>query len=398
VFRPKPGAAARVGVAIGESILDLNAIAEAGLLEGIADARALFAADSLNDFMSRGRGVLRRVRQIAGDLLDERDERIRKSEALRDRAILPRADVEMLLPARIGDYTDFYSSKEHATNVGTMFRGADNALMPNWVHLPVAYHGRASSIVASGTPIRRPRGQTKPDDADAPVFGPSRFVDYELEMGFFIGAGNALGRPIPIAEAEDRIFGLAIVNDWSARDIQRWEYVPLGPFLAKNFATTISPWVVTLEALEPFRVAGPEQSPTPLPHLQSPGPGAFDIKLEVAIRTEKMSEPFVIGRSNFRGLYWSMAQQLAHHASGGCTLRPGDLLASGTIGGADEASRGCLLERAWRGERPIELPSGEKRWRVEDGDEIVMTAWCEGDGYSVGFGEARGRLLPAETT
>jgi fumarylacetoacetase len=307
------------------------------------------------------------------------------------------ADVEMLLPVEIGDYTDFYSSREHAHNVGTMLRGPDKALMPNWLHLPVAYHGRASSVVVSGTDLRRPCGQTKADDADAPIFGPSRNVDFELEMGFFIGPGNALGEPIPIARAEDHIFGMVLVNDWSARDIQKWEYVPLGPFLAKNFGTSISPWVVALEALEPFRANGPPQNPKPLPYLEASGPSSYDIRLEVTLQSVNMDRQERICASNFKHLYWSMAQQLAHHTVNGCNLRDGDLLASGTISGPTPDSYGSLLELAWKGTKPLVFPNGETRTFIQDGDRITMTAWCEGNDHRIGFGEVTGRILPALT-
>ena len=301
----------------------------------------------------------------------------------------------MQLPARIGDYTDFYSSYHHAHNVGTMLRGPDNALMPNWKWLPVGYHGRASSIVTSGTDVRRPKGQTKPPDAPAPVFGPSKSFDFELEMAFLIGPGNSLGEPVPIDRAADHIFGLVLMNDWSARDIQTWEYQPLGPFLAKNFCTTISPWVVTLEALEPFRKSLPAQEPEPLPYLRLTNDFTYDIQLEASLRTAKMNAPHVITRSNFQNLYWSISQQLAHHTVNGCNLQPGDLLASGTISGPTEDSRGCMLELTWRGANPLQLPGGETRKWLEDGDTLAITGWCEGDGYRVGFGEASGRILPA---
>jgi fumarylacetoacetase len=301
----------------------------------------------------------------------------------------------MHLPAAIGDYTDFYSSREHATNVGIMMRGPDNALMPNWLHLPVAYHGRASSVVISGTPVRRPCGQIKPDGAEHPIFGPTRALDFELEMGFFVGPGNELGRPISIAEAADHIFGLVLVNDWSARDIQRWEYQPLGPFLSKSFATSISPWVVSLEALEPFRCTGPVQDPAPLLYLQSPGRWALDIRLEVWLRSAKMADAARISLSNSKNLYWNICQQLAHHTINGCNLRPGDLLASGTISGPAPDSRGSLLELAWKGTTPVSLPGGEKRVFLEDGDQVIMTGWCEGTDYRIGFGTVEGTIQPA---
>jgi fumarylacetoacetase len=391
VFRPREGGPARVGVAIGDWVLDLAAVDEAGLLDSPRLAgRAYFDRPALNAFMAAGRETWREARATIQQLLAAETAVLRDDAELGGRVLRPMTAVEMLLPADVGDYTDFYSSREHATNVGIMFRGRDNALMPNWLHLPVAYHGRASSIVASGTPVRRPSGQTKADAAAAPAFGPSRLLDFELEMGFFVGPGNELGRPVSVAQAADHIFGLVLVNDWSARDIQKWEYQPLGPFLAKNFATTISPWVVTLEALEPFRCPGPVQEPQPLPYLQSDGPWAYDIHLEVGLQTAQMTGPQVISRSNFRHLYWNMRQQLAHHTVTGCNLRPGDLLASGTISGPTPDSWGSLLELAWRGERPLTLESGEKRTFLQDGDTVVLTGWCQGEGYRVGFGEARG--------
>ena len=301
----------------------------------------------------------------------------------------------MLLPVDVGDYTDFYSSLEHATNVGTMLRGADKALQPNWRHLPVAYHGRASSVVVSGHDFPRPCGQTKPDGSDAPVFGPTRALDFELETGAIVGVGNDLGRPIPVGQARDHVFGLVLLNDWSARDIQAWEYVPLGPFLSKNFCTTISPWVVTLDALEPFRVAGPIQEPTPLPYLRTEGAQTYDIRLEVYLQGEKMARPHRICATNYQGMYWSIAQQVAHHTVNGCRLRPGDLLGSGTISGSAPESFGSLLELTWRGARPLSFPDGETRTFLQDGDRVTLTGWCQGDGYRVGFGEATGKVLPA---
>ncbi|MGH7137937.1 MAG: fumarylacetoacetase, partial [Pirellulales bacterium] len=320
---------------------------------------------------------------------------LRDDAALRKEALLPMSECALLLPVEIGDYTDFYSSKEHATNVGAMFRGPDNALPPNWLWLPIAYHGRASSVVVSGTDLRRPHGQTKADDAASPTFGPSRAVDFELEMGYFIGAGNLLGAPIAVDRATDHVFGLVLVNDWSARDIQKWEYVPLGPFLAKSFGTSISPWVVTLEALEPFRVAGPAQDPPPLPYLQTPGLDAYDIQLEATLQAATMDAPQTICSSNFRHLYWSIAQQIAHHSSNGCNLRIGDLLATGTISGPTPDARGCLLELTLGGREPLKLAGGQERRFLEDADRVTIRGWCQGDGYRVGFGEVTGRILPA---
>ncbi|MGI8435477.1 MAG: fumarylacetoacetase, partial [Chthoniobacterales bacterium] len=291
--------------------------------------------------------------------------------------------------------TDFYSSYNHAFNVGTMFRGPENAIMPNWKWMPIGYHGRASSIVPSGTDVRRPQGQTKAPDAEAPSFGPSRSFDFELETAFVVGTGNSLGAPVPMERAADHIFGMVLMSDWSARDVQAWEYQPLGPFLAKNFCTSISPWIVTMDALEPFRKPLPAQDPEPLPYLRGQENFTYDIQLEAYLRTAKMDAPHTITRSNFQNLYWSMAQQLAHHTVGGCNLQPGDLLASGTISGPTEDSRGCMLELTWRGANPLTLPSGETRKWLEDGDRLTLTGWAQGDGYRVGFGEVTGRILPA---
>lgn len=396
VFRPHAGSAARVGTAIGDYILDLAVLEEEGLFEEKAiRVQRPFSQGSLNRFMEMGRPLWDDARQAISHLLRAETPTLRDDEALRERAFYRRDEVEMLLPAEVGDYTDFYSSKEHATNVGTMFRGKENALQPNWTWLPVGYHGRASSVIPSGWDVRRPCGQTRPNDDEPPQFGPTRLLDFELEMGFFVGPGNELGEPIPVAQASDQIFGMVLVNDWSARDIQGWEYVPLGPFLGKSFATTVSPWVVPLQALEPFRCEGPAQDPEPLPYLQSEGDWAFDIHLEAALQTEGMEAPHTICRTNFRYLYWSICQQLAHHTVNGCNARPGDLMASGTISGPTEDSYGSLLELTWRGENPLHLPDGTERTFLEDGDRLVLTGWAEGDGYRVGFGEASGRILPA---
>jgi fumarylacetoacetase len=396
VFRRRNDSRSRIGVAIGEHVLDLTLLAEKKWLDlEVLQGRRVFETGRLNEFMAAGRAVWSAARARVSQLLRAEVADLSDDAVLREQALLPMSEAVMQLPADIGDYTDFYSSREHATNVGTMLRGADNALMPNWLHLPVAYHGRASSIVVSGTDVRRPRGQSKPEKAEVPLFGPSRSLDFELEMGAFVGPGNELGRPIPIAQAEEHLFGIVLLNDWSARDIQAWEYVPLGPFLAKNFATSISPWVVTLEALEPFRVAGPVQNPTPLPYLQTSGPGAYDIRLEVLLQSDRMDRPARISLSNFKYLYWSVAQQLAHHTVNGCNLRPGDLLASGTISGPTPDSYGSLLELAWRGSKPLTLPGGEQRSFLQDGDRLTLTGWCQGDGYRIGLGEVTGRILPA---
>jgi fumarylacetoacetase len=384
------------GVAIGDSVLDLALLETYGLFDGpVLRHRAPFSWPTLNPFLALGRPAWTEARARISQLLRADEPTLRDNAALRGKALVPMSDVQMVLPVEIGDYTDFYSSRQHATNVGIMMRGPDNALMPNWLYLPVAYHGRASSVVVSGTDLHRPRGQTKSDDAPAPVFGPSRTLDFELEMGFFVGPGNELGRPIAVAEAAEHIFGMVLVNDWSARDIQRWEYQPLGPFLSKNFGTSVSPWVVTLDALEPFRTAGPPQDPPPLPYLRSEGDWTFDIRLEVWLQAAKMTVPHRICTSNATHLYWNVCQQLAHHTASGCNLRPGDLLASGTISGPAPDSFGSLLELTWRGTRPLQLPGGEERRFLEDGDTVVMTGWCQGPGYRVGFGEVRGTVLPA---
>ena len=345
--------------------------------------------------MALGRPAWTETRAMVSKLLDSRSPELRDNEKIRERVLLPVENIIPQLPVEIGDYTDFYSSKEHATNVGIMFRGKENALMPNWLHLPVAYHGRASSVVLSGTPVRRPRGQVKPDDSDVPVFSPCRLLDFELEMGFFTGPGNDLGSPIPVEHAHKHIFGMVLVNDWSARDIQKWEYQPLGPFTAKNFATSISPWVVTLDALEPFRCPGPEQDPEPLPYLAGGGDRSYDISLEVDLEGEDTGGPLTISRSNFKHMYWSISQQLAHHTITGCNVRSGDMMASGTISAPDEGGYGSLLELTWKGTKSIQFPNGEERKFMKDGDTMAIRGWCQGDGYRVGFGEVTGRILPA---
>jgi len=393
VFRLKIGGDPCIGVAIGDYVLDLSVIEEEELFtDTLLGHKKVFNKTSINEFMSLGSLAWHEVREILQSILAEDNPQLRDDPTLRRIALVPMEDVIMCLPVEIGDYTDFYSSKEHATNVGTMFRGKDNALMPNWLHLPVAYHGRASSIVVSGTKVRRPSGQAKPADFDSPVFGPTKLLDFELETGFFIGQGNLLGEPISVNDASDHIFGMVLVNDWSARDIQTWEYQPLGPFLAKNFATSISPWVVTMEALEPFKVKGPEQEPVPLPYLQSKGDCTYDIQLDVFLKTENQKEPYKIASSNFKYLYWNMCQQLAHHTVNGCNTKTGDLMASGTISGPTKDSFGSMLELTWRGENPIKLPNGEERKFLEDGDILSISGFAQGDGYRVGFGEVSGKI------
>lgn len=396
VFQTAENSNSRIGVAIGEMVLDLSVLESEGFFSEINLPRTkIFSENSLNSFMELGHTTWSNVRQRISDLLRSDNPLLRDNGVLRSKALIPMSEIELLLPVKIGDYTDFYSSKEHAKNVGIMLRGEENALMPNWLHLPVAYNGRSSSVVVSGTGIRRPKGQILPPGSDTPVFGPSRLMDIELEMGFFIGPGNNLGQPIDIDQAIDHIFGMVLVNDWSARDIQKWEYQPLGPFLGKSFGTTISPWVVTMDALEPFRTNGPKQDPVPLAYLKTDKEFSYDIRLEVYLDSGDMDSPYRICESNLKYLYWNVCQQLAHHTVNGTNMRTGDLLASGTISGPRPQSYGSLLELTWQGTKPIMLPNGEERKFLKDGDIITITGWCEGKGYRVGFGEATGKLLPA---
>jgi fumarylacetoacetase len=392
----------RVGIAIGDRVFDVGGALEAGLFEDdVQVAAAACRPGMLNDLMSLGRPSARLLRHRISTLLGAEDSTIRDA-GLADRLLIPVADVQLHVPARIGDYTDFYASVHHATNVGSMFR-PDNPLLPNYKWIPVGYHGRASSVVVSGSEIHRPQGQAAPD-GPPPVYEPTSRLDYELEVGFFVGKGNARGKTVPVGEAAEHIFGLCLVNDWSARDIQPWEYQPLGPFLSKSFATTISPWIVTLDALEPFRCSAftrPEEDPRPLPHLldeKDQARGGIALKLEVRVRTAQMraagQEPHRLSHGNFDRMYWTIGQMLAHHASNGCNLRSGDLMASGTVSGPEKGMRGCLLELTWRGSEPIELPSGEQRRFLEDGDEIVIHGRCDADGaVSIGFGECRGTVV-----
>lgn len=396
VFSTAQNAHARVGVAIGDQVLDLAALYEAGLLNpGAGKGANVFARAALNDFIALGRDAWRSVRVQLSSLLANETATLRDDAALRARALVKLADATLHLPVDIPGYTDFYSSKEHATNVGSMFRDPKNALLPNWTEMPIGYNGRASSVVVSGTPVRRPNGQLKLPDQERPVFGACRKLDIELETGFIVGRGNALGEPIACEDAEAHIFGMVLLNDWSARDIQQWEYVPLGPFNSKGFATTISPWVVTLDALEPFRVAQPVQEPQPLEYLRHAGNHGFDIALEVLLRPEGASEATTIARTNFRHMYWTMAQQLAHHTVAGCNTRVGDLMGSGTISGPTPDSFGSLLELTWNAKNPLELKTGGTRGFIEDGDELTLAGWCQGEGYRVGFGECVGKILPA---
>lgn len=394
---PRP----RLGVAIGQEVLDLAGVTSLDLFDALpVEVRGALAAPVLNPLMALGPPARAAVRDRLFDLLVDPG-----YAGAVGRCLVAAERAELLLPVDVGDYTDFYASIHHATNVGSMFR-PDQPLLPNYKHVPIGYHGRASSVVVSGTPVRRPHGQTVAEDGAAPTFGPSRSLDYECEVALWVGQGNALGSPIPIAEAGSHVFGLSLLNDWSARDIQRWEYQPLGPFLAKNFASTVSPWVVTLEALAPFRVPPPPRAlgdPEPLPYLADPSDrasGAIALAVEVHLATARMRAegyPAVrLSRGSFASLYWTAAQLLAHHASNGCNLRPGDLLGSGTVSGPTREERGCLLELTWRGREPVVLPTGEQRRFLEDGDEVILTGSCERDGFRrIGLGSCRGIVLPA---
>lgn len=383
----------RVGVAIGDKILDLKALHILGYLENLPFKLEDFLADSLNPLMSYGKVATRDLRQRISKLLRSDMPDLRDREHHVKQVLVNQSEVQMLLPVKIGDYTDFYSSEDHARNVGTMFRDPAKALLPNWKHLPVGYHGRASSIVVSGTEIHRPMGQVNPTDDTPPVFKASGQLDFELEVAFITFDGKAMGQRISTAEADDFIFGMVLFNDWSARDIQRWEYVPLGPFLAKNFASTISPWVVTLDALEPFRVEGPVQDPEVLPYLKYSGKKNIDIHLEVAISPEKGGET-VVSKSNYKFMYWNMTQQLAHHTVGGCNVRCGDMMASGTISGPTEGSFGSMLEIAWKGTKPVAMNDGSTRTFIQDHDTVVIRGYAIKDNVRVGFGECAGKVLP----
>lgn len=379
----------RAGVAIGEHILDLVAVAK---LEVFHFNTAVLEKNTLNDFIDLGKPITNKVRtDIQSWLIDDTS-----VLAGRPELFVRQSEAQMHLPVSIGDYTDFYSSIEHATNVGKMFRDPENALLPNWRHIPVGYHGRASSIMVSDVAVHRPKGQTIPNGADQPIFGPSARVDFELEMGFITGKNTKLGSSVSTSEADDYIFGLVLLNDWSARDIQKWEYVPLGPFLAKNFASHISPWIVTLEALEPFKVAGPKQEPEVLPYLQYNGQKNYDVNLSVSI-TPEGSEEKTVCNSNLKYMYWNMAQQLAHHTVNGCNIKVGDLYGSGTISGKDENSYGSMLELAWMGTKPLKMNDGSERKFINDGDTVTMRGFAEKEGKRVGFGAVSAKILPAKT-
>ena len=397
IYRPKGGGDLHVATAIGDYVLDLAHLDDAGLFNGTeVEGTEVFHEPTLNALMSMSRKAWKETRLVISRLLRQEafDGDLGNNNDLKNMALISMNEVEMKLPVDIGDYTDFYSSKEHATNVGKMLRPDGEPLLPNWLHLPVAYHGRASSVILSGTDIVRPKGQTKTPDAPSPSFGNSKRLDFELEMGVFIGAGNNLGEAVSVNAAEDHVFGLALVNDWSARDIQTWEYQPLGPFLAKNFATSISPWIITLEALEPFRCSGPKQDPKPLEYLRNTKDNTFDINLGIYLKTENMDSDQLISSSNYNYLYWNMNQQIAHHTVTGCNLRTGDLLASGTISGPGKDNRGSMLELSWLWTETIKLSNSDERKSLEDGDTITLRGWCQGDGYRVGFGDCTGTILP----
>lgn len=386
----------RVGVAIGEYVLDLNLLFKYGLLESCGlPKKNPFKKSSLNNFLKSGKIVSRNVRERLSLLLRDDNDELRKKSKLVKKALAPMNTVEMLLPVRPKDYTDFYSSEQHAINVGTMFRDPDNALLPNWKHLPVGYHGRTSSLIVSGQPIHRPKGQSKAPDAASPTFGPSKRLDFELEMAFVTCGETQLGETIDLVDTDNYIFGFMLFNDWSARDIQAWEYVPLGPFLGKSFASSVSPWVVSMDALEPFRVQGASQNPEVLPYLQFDGKRNFDVNLEVAISSLGFDN-HVVSRSNFRHMYWNINQQLAHHSVNGCNINVGDMYASGTISGQDPTSFGSMLELAWKGTKPISMPDGTTRTFIEDGDTVVMRGFAQKDGVRIGFGEVKTEVLPSK--
>ncbi|XP_052181670.1 fumarylacetoacetase-like [Diospyros lotus] len=395
VFKPESGSEARPGVAIGDYVLDLSVIASAGLFDGpLLNGSDCFNQPNLNKFLAMGRPAWKEARATIQKLLSSTEPTLRDNEVLRQKSLLPMDNVKMLLPIAVGDYTDFFASMHHAKNCGTMFLKTKNPIPPNWFHLPIGYHGRASSVVISGTEIVRPRGQGRPSGNTPPYFGPSQKLDFELEMAAVVGPGNELGKPIDISEAGDHIFGVVLMNDWSARDIQSWEIVPLGPFLGKSFGTTISPWIVTLDALEPFTCDAPKQDPHPLPYLVEKISKNYDIQLEVRIKPVGEDHSYVVTRSNFKHLYWTLTQQLAHHTVNGCNLRPGDLLGTGTISGPEPESYGCLLELTWNGEKSLSL-GGKTRMFLEDGDEVIFTGCSKGNGFNVGFGTCSGKILPS---
>lgn len=398
IFSTNENPSHRIGVAIGDYVLDLSVVKNLFTGPILSGNQAIFEQPTLNAFMGLGKAAWREARAVLQRILSAEEGILRDDENLVKRSLLPQSSVQMHLPARIGDYTDFYSSRDHATNIGTMFRGKENALMPNWLHLPVGYHGRASSVVISGTPVRRPWGQSRPEETKPPVFQPSKILDFELEMAFFVGSGNNLGEPVKASEAGDHIFGMVLMNDWSARDIQKWEYIPLGPFTAKSFATSISPWVVTMDALMPFATNGSPKDPVPLPYLQHVDPYFFDVHLDVGIQGDDMDTPVTVCKSNLKHMYWTAKQQLAQHTVTGCNLQPGDLLASGTISGPTPDSYGSLLELSWKGTKTIELGNGKTRKFLQDGDTVVMSGFAQAENYRVGFGTCTGKVLPAHVS
>ena len=383
----------RAGTAIGNMVLDLAGLQNHGFLNGLGLPERIFERSTLNTFLTLGKKMSRSLRDRLSILLQEDNEELKSHYSVKS-LLIPQSQVRMCMPVEVGDYTDFYSSEQHAFNVGSMFRDPDNALLPNWKHIPVGYHGRASSIIESGVPIHRPKGQQRPNDDEPPVFGPCKLLDFELEMAFITCGENSLGESISTENAEDHIFGMVLFNDWSARDIQKWEYVPLGPFLAKNFASSISPWIVTLDALEPFRISGPKQDPEVLPYLEYIGNKHFDINLEVAIQPEGTEEQ-VVTQSNFKYMYWNMAQQLAHHTVNGCNIKTGDLYGSGTISGSDPRQFGSMLEISWRGTKPVPMKDGSERKFIQDGDTVIMRGFAKQKELRIGFGEVSTKVLPA---
>ena len=390
----KSGSTARVGTRIGDTVIDLSILAASGQLEVAGFTAEDFSQEFLNPMMKKGKEATRRLRQALSDLFSTENNAAANNESIQ-KALFAVNEVDMCMPVQIGDYTDFYSSKEHATNVGIMFRDPANALLPNWLWIPVGYHGRSSSVIISGQDIHRPKGQIKPDDNEPPIFAASRQVDFELEMGFITYDGKPLGDSISTNEAENFIFGMCLFNDWSARDIQKWEYVPLGPFLAKNFASSISCWIVTLDALQPFAVESPEQDPSVLSYLAFEGKKSYDIQLEVGLTPENATEK-IISNSNFKYMYWNMSQQLAHHTVNGCNVRCGDLMGSGTISGPTPDSFGSMLELAWKGTKPLAMNDGTERRFIQDGDTVTMRGFCQNNEVRIGFGEVKAKILPAK--
>lgn len=384
-----------IGTRIGNMAIDLAALHQLGYFEGISLPEDVFLQDTINDFITLGKPSVRQVRNRIAEVFDVNNTSLQNNAEHKEAVLFPVEELQMLMPVFIQDYTDFYSSREHATNVGIMFRGKENALMPNWLHLPVGYHGRSSSIIVSGENIHRPKGQMLSNGESSPVFGASKLMDFELEMGFITTDGKHLGERITADEAEDYLFGMVIFNDWSARDLQKWEYVPLGPFLGKNFGSSISPWVVTFDALEPYRTNRPAQTdPKPLPYLQCAENTAYDIKLEVFIQPEG-GEENLVSESNHKYLYWTMVQQLVHHTVNGCNINAGDMMASGTISGPEPHNYGSMLELSWRGEKPLKLSDGSERKFLLDGDTVIMRAYCDNGEQRIGFGEVRSTILPA---